>query len=239
MKQILLFLILIFSFSTLSAQGILSQTGGKVYIGITAGPSFPVGDFGDNNPKSDKSGYATTGYKVEINGGIRLFNLLEFSVMGFRNTNGTDPENLKNYLSAQFPSANVKSDDWVIYGALGGLGISYPLPDKLITDIRVLGGYLNVTSPEISLTTARPDVFYKIESKTVSSLVYLTSFGIRYPVLPKLYALIAFEYIGAPVKFNDVKTIKSSESGQTEAITSFEQSLDTWTITAGVKLFIL
>jgi len=240
--KILLHLILFFALLTSTfAQGILSETGGKFYVGVSGGLSFPTGDFGDYNPETQKSGYATTGYKLELNAGLRLFNVLEISALGFRNVNSTDPENLKIKLNAQFPSSNFKieSNDWIIYGGLGGFGISYPLPQKFIIDFKVLGGYLNITSPEFNFTTQNPGAYYKIESTTVSSPVYLTSFGIRYPVLPKLYTQLGFDYLGSTAKFNDVKTISSIEGEVTETTTSYERSLDAWTITLGLKFFIL
>jgi hypothetical protein len=69
--------------------------------------------------------------------------------------------------------------------------------------------------------------------------VYLTSFGIRYPVLPKLYTQLGFDYLGSTAKFNDVKTVASIEGEVTETTTSYERTLDAWTITLGVKFFIL
>ena len=241
MKKSLFLLFVLISVQQVMAQGILSQTGGKIYIGGSIGPSFPIGDFGETVPDQEKSGYATTGYKVEVDAGVRLFNLLEVSAVGFRNINETNPDNLKNYLVEQYPSAdfNVESDDWEIYGFLGGIGLSYPLPNKFIADIRILGGYMNITSPNISLTTANPGVYYKVESSTTSSFVYLTSASLRYPVLKRLYISLGFDYIGSSADFKDVTTIRSFEGNTVESKASFEQTMDSWALTVGFKFFIL
>jgi hypothetical protein len=241
MKNFYLLIFTLFFFSQSFGQGILSETGGKLYIGASAGPSFPVGDYGDADAGSNKSGYATTGYKVEVSAGVRLFNILELTVMGFRNVNGTDPENLKTYLTDLNPAANfnVESDDWIINGGMGGIGISYPLPNHFIADIRVLGGYMDITSPKFYFTTANPGVYYKIESATTSSFVYLTSVSVRYPVISRIYVSLGFDYLGSSADFNDVKTIRSFEGNVVETTQSFEQSLDTWAFTAGIKLFVL
>ncbi len=240
MKQLMILTCILLTATSVTAQ-VLSQTGGKIYIGAAAGPSFPLADFADDNPESKASGYATTGYKLEISGGIRLINIFEISIMGFRNVNPTDPANLRTAVNSQNPANNynVQTDDWEMYGAFGGLGISYPLPKKFIMDVRIMGGYINVKSPEILLTTPLPDVYYKVEGKTVSTLGYFTSLTVRYPVITKLFALVGFEYLAAIADFNDVKTISSIEGAVTESTASFQRTLQAWTITAGLKFFIL
>lgn len=240
MKLLMIFTCILLTVTAVKAQ-VLSSTGGKIYIGAAAGPSFPLGDFGDDNPKSKASGYATAGYKVELSAGIRLVNIFEVSIMGFRNVNPTDPANLRAAVNSQNPANNynVETNDWEMYGAFGGLGISTPLPKKFIMDVRVMGGYINIKSPEILLTTPLPDVYYKVEGKTVSTLGYFTSLTFRYPVITKLFALLGFEYLAAIADFNDVKTTSSMEGIVTESTASFQRTLQAWTITAGVKFFIL
>jgi len=239
-RIILLSIVVLFS-SNIIAQGIFSTVGGKVYFGISAGPSFPVGSFGDNNPTNERSGYAKTGYMIELNGGIRLLNLLEISIMGFRNSNSTDLSNLISSLNNTNPGANLsgESDAWAIYGALTGLGISYPLPANFIADVRVLGGYLNTSSPEISLAGNDPGTFVKVEGKTVSSPVYFGSASVRFPISKKLYLNFGFQYIASSAKFKNVQTITSIEGEVTESTTSFDRTMDTWGINVGLKYFIL
>jgi len=239
-KIIILSTIILFS-SNIMAQGIFSTVGGKAYLGISAGPSFPVGSFGDNNPQNERSGYAKTGYMIELNGGIRLLNLFEISVMGFRNSNGTDLSNLISTLNNDNPGANLtgESDAWAIYGALAGLGISYPLPANFIADVRVLGGYLNTSSPEISLTGDDQGTFMKVEGKTVSSPVYFGSASVRFPISNMLYLNFGFQYIASSAKFKNVQTITSIEGVVTESTTSFDRTMDTWGLNVGLKYFIL
>jgi len=240
LKIIILSTIILCSLNTM-AQGIFSTVGGKAYLGISAGPSFPVGSFGDNNPQNERSGYAKTGYMIELNGGIRLLNLLEISVMGFRNSNGTDLSNLISTLNSANPGANLsgESDAWAIYGALAGVGISYPLPANFIADVRVLGGYLNTSSPEISLTGDDPGTFIKIEENTVSSPVYFGSASVRFPLSNRLYLNFGFQYIASSSKFKNVKTMTSIEGEVTESTSSFDRTLDTWGLNVGFKFFIL
>lgn len=238
-KIIILSTVITFS-SSIIAQGILSTVGGKVYLGISAGPSFPLSSFGDDNPQSESSGYAKTGYMIELNGGIRLLNLFEISVTGFRNSNSTDFKNLVNSINVSNPEANLagESDSWEIYGFLGGIGISFPLPEKFIADIRVLGGYQNTKSPEISLTGENQDTYVKIEGKTVSSPVYFGSASVRFPLSNALYLNFGFQYIASSAKFENVNRKISINGEVSESNISFNRSLDAWGINVGLKYFI-
>ena len=222
------------------SNGILSGMGGKAYISINTGPSFPLGDFGDKNPQNEKSGFAKTGYFVELNGGIRLFNILEFSIVGFRNENGTDLDNLINNFNQSNPGTNFSgsSDSWVIYGALGGLGVSYPLGYGYFGDFRFLGGYLNSTSPEINLQTTLFDTYAKIESSTTSSFVYYFSGSVRRPLTDRIHASFGFQYLGGGANFDNVKTITSINGQINESTTSFQRGMNVWGLTLGLR-FIL
>lgn len=116
--------------SNLIAQEILITVGGKVYIGASAGLSFPLSSFADDNPQSNNSGYTQTGYLLELIGGVRFLNLFEISVVGFRNSNNTDVTNLINSVSSSTAGNTFtgQSGSWEIYGFLAGIGISFPLP---------------------------------------------------------------------------------------------------------------
>ncbi|UCH65917.1 MAG: hypothetical protein JSW63_01930 [Ignavibacterium sp.] len=241
MIKIFILLLIISSSVNLIAQGILSTVGGKIYVGISAGPSFPLSDFGDNDPQNERSGYAKTGYIFEINGGIRLLNLFEISISAFRNSNSTDFTNLINSLNDANPGANLtgESKSWEIYGVLGGIGVSFPLPEKFIADIRVLGGYQNTSSPEILMKGIDQDTYVKIEGKTVSSPVYLGSVSTRFPLSNTLYLSFGFQYISSTGKFENVQTTTSINGEVDQSTISFERSMDAWGLNIGLKYLIL
>jgi len=241
MIRIILFTSIILISSNINAQGILSTVGGKVYLGITTGLSFPLGSFADDNPQDQSSGYAKTGYIIVINGGIRFLNLFEVSVAGFRNSNSTDVTNLVNSISSSTPDITFtgESNSWEIYGFLAGIGISFPLPEKFIADIRVLGGYQNTSSPEINMIGDTPDTYVKIEEQTVSSPVYLASATARYPLSQAIYLSFGFQYIASSGNYDNVKTTTSIQGDITESTISYSKTLDAWGLNVGVKFFIL
>jgi hypothetical protein len=241
MIRIILFTSIILVSLNLYAQGILSTVGGKIYLGASAGVSFPLSSFADDNPQSSSSGYAKTGYLIELTGGIRFLNLLELSVAGFRNSNSTDVTNLVNSVSTSTPGITFsgQSDSWEIYGLLFGIGISFPMPQKFIGDILVLGGYQYTSSPEITMTGDVQDAYVKIEGQTVSSPVYLASVSARYPISTSLYLGFGFQYIASSAKFDNVKTTTSVDGETDESTISFSRDLDAWGLNVGLKYFIL
>ena len=241
MFRIILLSVTILISTNLYAQGILSTVGGKIYLGASAGISFPLSSFGDDNPQSSSSGYAKTGYLIELTGGIRFLNLFELSVAGFRNSNNTDVTNLVNSFSSSISDIAFtgQSGSWEIYGLLFGIGISFPMPQKFIGDILVLGGYQNTSSPEITMTGDVQDAYVKIEGQTVSSPVYLASVAARYPVNTSLYLSFGFQYIASSAKFDNVKTTTSVDGETEESTISFSRDMDAWGVNVGLKYFIL
>lgn len=225
----------------LFAQGILSTVGGKIYLGASAGISFPLSSFANDNPQDQSSGYAKTGYIIEINGGIRFLNLFELSVAGFRNSNSTDVTNLVNSISSSIPEISFtgQSGSWEIYGLLAGIGISFPMPQNFIADVLVLGGYQNTSSPEITMTGDVQDAYVKIEGQTVSSPVYLGSVSARYPISTSLYLSFGFQYIASSANYNSVKTVTSIDGEIDESTISFNRQIDAWGFNVGLKYFIL
>ena len=239
-KIILLSATLLIS-TLLFAQGILSSVGGKIYLGASAGVSFPLSSFGDDNPKSSSSGYAKTGYLIELKGGVRFLNLFELSVAGFRNSNSTDVSNLVSSFNSSIPGITFtgQSGSWEIYGLLFGVGLSFPMPQNFIGDVLVLGGYQNTASPEITMTGDVQDAYVKIEGQTVSSPVYLASLSARYPISTSIYLSFGFQYIASSANFDNVKTTTSAGGQPEESTISFSRQMDAWGLNVGLKYFIL
>ena len=239
MKIVILFIL--FS-SLILAQdgGFFSGAGGRAYIDISTGPSFPLNNFGDDNPNNQRSGYAQTGYSVGLSGGIRFLNLFEISVVGFRNAYGTNLDNLIESFNQSNPGAgfNASSDSWEIYGILGGFGLSYPEGHGFFGDVKVLGGYLNSTSPEIMLRTSSEDTYAKIESSTSSSLIYYFSGAVRRVLSDRLHLSLGLQYIWGSADFKNVKTITSIGGNINESTASFQRNMYAWGLTLGLR-FIL
>ena len=239
MKTAVLF-VLFTSIIFAQSNGVLSSHGGKAYISIKAGPSFPLDNFGDDNPNNPNSGFAKTGYSIELSGGIRFFNLLEISIVGFRNVNGTDLDKLITKFNQSYPGVGFSgsSDEWITYGALGGFGLSYPAGYNFFGDINILGGYLSATSPVILLNTSSADTYAKIESTTGTNFVTYFSGAVRRPLSERIHLSLGIGYLWGTAKFKDVKTLTSIDGNITESTTSFDRGMNTWEINLGLRYIL-
>ena len=237
MKNLIILISLFFAFNTVYSQNFPFE---NFYIGISGGPSIPMSDFGSDDVNNSAAGFAVLGSKFEINAGLRLFNILDLSVMSFVNTNGTELDKFIDFANRQNPgyafSADAKS--WSIFGALGGLSISYPVPGGFYVDARVLGGFISIESPEILLRSNVQNTFLEVEGKTTSSFVYLTSAGARYPISDGIHLGLGIEYISAAPEFEDVTTTTNIEGMETKSTTNIDQSMNLFNVTLGFKFFL-
>jgi len=100
------------------------------YIGLTIGPSFPTGDYADEN-----NGLAETGLHANlINLGYFFSDNIGISAIWFGASNPIYYENI---------------DPWSYGGLLAGPLFKFPLGTRMDWDFRILAGYTNVTVPDI------------------------------------------------------------------------------------------
>jgi|SRR4030095_12539235 hypothetical protein len=233
MKTFLIFLIICFFFNGAFAQK-KKQKDEKVFLGVNIGPSFPQSDFA-NTDYTVNSGYAKTGYRIELYGGVNVVSMFGISVMGFFNLNPTDPDNLKTKLNADYPGNNwqINSKNWEVIGGLGGLSFKYPMSKKASLHLTLLGGYLSAKSPELNFVSDTN--VYKIESNTASSWSYLTSIGVYYDLGQNVSGTLDFEYLGSRPKFDNVKTSANINGNLTESTTSFIREIAAFNIAIGFK----
>ena len=236
MKKFFTILLLCILVSTTAAQRrvSLSRSPEKFYLGASVGPSFPLNDFAEKDV-NQISGYARTGYRLELYGGINILGIFGFGITGFLNINGTDPEKLRNKLNAEYPGSNwqIDSKNWTLYGGLGGVNFHYPINDRTSFHVKLMGGYLRAESPEFRFTSGISE--YKIESKTASSLSYMTMLGFNYYLDQNVSLTLDFEFLGSKPNFDYVRTSANINGNVTESSTSFSRNMSAFNIALGFK----
>jgi hypothetical protein len=101
----------------------------KSYIGLVIGPSFPLGDFGDESSGNPDAVFAKTGsYGSVINIGYRIKNNLGISVSLFDNQYDVGRENSEDW--------------WDIAGEMIGPMYTIPLLKRLFFDIKPRVGHV-------------------------------------------------------------------------------------------------
>lgn len=205
----------------------------KIFFGISVGPSFPQSDF-SNGEVTPSSGYAKTGFRFETYAGINLFGVIGLCATGFLNENGTDPEKLRNSLSADYPGTTWQIDSkvWRLFGGLGGIDIEYPYDHTTVFHIRLMGGFLSAESPEFRFTSGSYE--YLIDSKTASGFAYATLLGANYYLDRNVSLTLDFEFLSSKPNFDNVRTTEIIDGITTESVTSYSRLMRMFNIALGI-----
>jgi len=209
-------------------------------IGVSGGLSIPLNDFGDNDPTSSKSGFATKGYKLEASISTKLVQTMDVGLMFFATSNGTDLDNYIEQLNKQnsLNSFSADSKQWVITGGFAGLTYSIPIQESLFLDARVYAGMITFDSPQILLATNKVDSYLKISKTEVSSFAYLGSLGIRIPINRTFHLTISADYLSSNPNFENVNETLSISGKLTQKTNKFKQQMNILAFSVGTKIFL-
>lgn len=123
-----------------TAQVNKAQKDLKSYIFLSAGPSFPIGDFASTDENNDNAGFAKTGFNLDLAYGYK-FNTnigVEFSAL-YAN------HGLSKKLTSMLSGAGV--DHFQIIAFMPGVSAFTKSIDKAEFGIRIRGGYATINSP--------------------------------------------------------------------------------------------
>jgi hypothetical protein len=245
-KFVLLIFILLSStniFSQLSktgAQGVPVFKNERFYISINGGLSIPLSDFSKTDVDNSSSGYAKIGYSLEGNASFRITPLISVGLMSFYNTNPTNLEPIMNYLNSNYPAFawSGNSNNWHMYGLLGGLSFNYFIAPKISAEMKALGGWLGAKSPEFSVasTSAWNYGYYRIQEKNVDSWSYLLAMNVKYDLTNSVSAFSNIEYLGSNPNFNNVNTsLNINGTTITSNDASFKRKIDALIFGIGLR----
>lgn len=210
----------------------------KGYIGISLGPSIPMGDLSSKDADNEAAGWANTGAMFDISFAYKLGES-NFGVTALLRgqANPTDAQALVDEIANQNPGINwtVESDGWGIGGLMfGGFG-SFPISEKASFDTRAMIGFLSASSPEITVTGTGPGgtAWIKQGSSTSSSFAYLIGAGFKFDVGSKIYLLTNLDYLGSNPEFSNVELTASDGSRETD---TWSQSMGTLNFSVGIAL---
>lgn len=233
MKKILFGLIMLLSITTQSyAQD------SKGYIGISFGPSIPMGDLASKDADNDEAGWAKTGALVDISFAYKL-GKGNFGITALLRgqSNPIDAQALSDEFANEFPGViwNVQSDNWGIGGLMfGGFG-SFPLSEKSSFDTRAMIGFVNASSPGMTVTGTAPggSIWVKQSSASAAAFAYLIGAGFKFEIGSKLYLLTNLDYLGSKPEFSNVETTTSDGDILTD---TWSQRMGTLNFSLGIAL---
>ncbi|PKO95727.1 MAG: hypothetical protein CVU12_08680 [Bacteroidetes bacterium HGW-Bacteroidetes-7] len=172
-------LIILLTLIMLSANLFAQSSDRKGFIGITIGPSIPIGDFADNSLNNDNAGYAKTGLNINlINFGYKFGQNFGITGLWFGAAHSVD-----------FSAVDAM---WSYGGLMGGPMLSFPINEKLIFDLKGMIGFVS----------AKLDMYALGETSGIGvGFDFGASF--RYNFSEKWCLLINGDYLASTSKFDE------------------------------------
>lgn len=208
----------------------------KGFVGISLGPSIPMGNFAVRSLVNDNAGFAKLGASFDVVAGYKLGGShFGITAMLRAQAHAYDTQPLAENLTFQAPTVNwnVESPAWRIGGLLlGGFG-SIPISEKIYVDARAMAGLVNATLPQLYITGTdlAETTWVKRDASTASSFAYLVGAGFKFNIAPKIYLLTNIDYVGTSVEFTNVGLTTSIGERVTYG---FEQDMATMNLSVGV-----
>jgi hypothetical protein len=200
MKKVMLFLISI-SFTL----NVLSQEK-KNQLNFSIGPSFAIGNFGDESASIENSGSAGIGADLYLFYGHKFTKNIGIGIKWFGNSNVYKNDQYVGELEEQTGVGwTSETSYWSLGGFLIGMTGHIPTHEKIVVDFRILVGYPVLSSPESKVTQrSQPSIWYNMESSSARGFGYNIGTGLSYFFHPKWCVTVNLDYIGAGFRFQEI-----------------------------------
>jgi hypothetical protein len=233
-------------------QLIYSQTfldGNKdkesLHFSLSSGAIFPVGDISSKDASLNSSGYAHTGFNMELNFGFNLVNSWDFVVKGAYFYMGTNIDGLFTSLMYQYQmfGDTISYGHWNILGILAGVSYNNKIAKRIYIENSLYSGFLNFQPREIEfyyhnfIGVGTPaDVKYS-ESSTVQ-IAFNYSFLLGYRISKSMSLGIGLDYLYSRPKFNLTKKIHELDK-DTEYKTTFTRNINLINLNLNIRYSVL
>ena len=209
----------------------------KGYFAVSAGPSFPNGDFGSKDVNNESAGLANTGAIFDLTFAQKFGKTFGMTLMLRGQVNGVDTDPLVNELKVAVPEAtwSAEADTWGIGGFMAGLYGSFPLDPsgKVTFDTRAMIGFIDATSPQITIYGDYLGTLFWVntESAHAGAFAYLIGAGFRFNLGNHFCILTNVDYQGSTPEFEDVVSRTSVGSNTSN---TYQQSFGTVNVGVGI-----
>lgn len=200
MKKIILLSFILFGFVKVNAQTTVSKSS----IGITLGPSFPIGYFGS------KDGFKSGGL-AKVGGFLAIDYVYKFSPhfglvlsgQGSRYDIDKDALSISGVPKEISESASFNAGVWRTGAIMAGIFHAVPLTKtgRFNFELKILGGFQRTSSPDVSTTVMVMGTQLQQKSIASNSFAYLVGLGIRHHLTKKLSLKFNADYYGSNSEF--------------------------------------
>lgn len=192
----------------------------ELMLGLSIGINNPLGDYAssdyilnDDNTIEAKGQFAKLGTAFDFSANYRVGYYLGFAgrfMGGTNKINTIQYSEIINSLLSENYETTVSSKGWGSMGIMFGGYFVIPANDFYF-DLRIMGGYTNLFSPEISYyitdQTTKEESLFVEEKYSAGGFSYDLGIGIKYKFASNKYLLLNGDYIGASIKKQQIKTI--------------------------------
>lgn len=209
------------------------------YFGLSAGAAFPAGEMGAADLFEPGSGFATTGANFQGLFAYRIWDRVGLAGMGVYSFLPMDKNSVEEDLALVSGYENedftVSTNDWSLFGLLGGGTAIFQLNRRFTADARVLFGYLQYTYPEMSV--AGPGIGENVlrEEVSVSTIGFNVGAGAKYALNHFMYFMVNADYLFGTPEFEDFTVIDKNNKNIQRSISPTYGNLN---FTAGLAFFI-
>ncbi|MEO5570102.1 MAG: outer membrane beta-barrel protein [Bacteroidia bacterium] len=228
---ILIFICLVvFAASAQSKSSEASSEDKKGFIGLSLGPAFSYTDFASKDINNENAGFAKTGFNLNVSFGYRLGRHFGIAAMLCGNSNSFDNAGFEKIFSTL---AQVNSTPWKSNGVMAG-GYYSSASSKVSFEMRLVIGYANTTSPEISVrltdfSGAQVDLLQ--ESVSGGTLCSDFGVGLKAALSEKFSFLGNLDFYATEPELSNVRTYID---GVLYDSSTLKQRVSIITITAGI-----
>lgn len=218
----------------------------ELLLGLSIGVNQPLGDFASTEYTIDglqepdtKGQFAKTGLAFDFSASYRLGYYVGFAGRIMGGTNKTDnsayTDAIDEVLEGEGLQSTVSSKGWGNAGVLVGAYFVLPINDLYI-DARIMGGYLNLFSPEIRYYLYETEVdaadLYIREKYSAGGFVYDFGLGLKYKFGGNKFLLLNGDYVAAKIVKDNIKTL--NPFNQEEEYVNMDINYQNLTFTIGL-----
>ncbi|MFI5185118.1 MAG: hypothetical protein ACHQF0_00170 [Chitinophagales bacterium] len=236
MKRTLLLLVAVLSlYMTGMAQERRASPEKKGFLILSAGPSFPVGDFSSTDfLNNSQAAYAKTGFAIDLHGGYNFIKNFGLGGSIFYSHYSFDEQRLKDQLvAAGAPSEmNISVDHWQYYGLVVGPIITGNVSTKTIVDFSLMTGVARANSPKAEVSIAGTSG--STAEDWATAVPMKVSGGIRFQVGQNGYLFTGLDYMYMEPKFNFTASGELNTSAENVPARQKMTSLN-FTVGAGIR----
>ena len=186
------------------------------FLTFSVGPSFPVGSFAYHDVNNTKSGFANTGYNLNLDFIYRIspYVILDVSFLyGRYDINKTDVEQI-----------GFSSGYWSYYGVVIGPRYQLSFGKSSIASIKALLGVTSVHAPGFSYTNNTI-----LSQSNSTSLAMQFGLDYRYGIGKKMFVMVNLDYTA-------MNPIVQYQSGNNSSNSESMQQIDVLNLMAGIGI---